>query len=96
VIEVRQTSEYRRWFERPADSRARFRIDVRIRRLVLGNPGDYRAVGEGVFELRIGYGPGYRVYFAWKNPECALLLVGGDKRTQHQDVQTAIELARRK
>ena len=82
VIEVRQTDVYARWFEGLRDERARARIDVRIRRLLLGNPGDVRPVGEGVSELRIDHGPGYRVYFVRREPALAVLLAGGDKRTQ--------------
>lgn len=72
----------------------RARIDVRIRRLSLGNPGDVRPVGEGVSELRIDYGPGYRVYFVQRGQRVVILLAGGDKRTQSQDIETAIVLAR--
>jgi putative addiction module killer protein len=72
----------------------RARIDVRIRRLSLGNPGDVRPVGEGVSELRIDYGPGYRVYFVQRGLELVILLAGGDKRTQDRDIQVALELAR--
>ena len=94
AIEVRQHREYRRWFARLADPRARARIDTRIRRLTLGNLGDCRAVGGGVSELRIDYGPGYRVYFAWQDSTSLVLLVGGDKSSQRHDVRTAMELAR--
>lgn len=94
AIDVHQTREYCRWSEQLADARARFRIDVRMRRLALGNPGDSRAIGGGVSELRIGYGPGYRVYFAWLDAHRVVLLAGGDKRTQRQDIETALQLAR--
>lgn len=67
---------------------------MRIRRLSLGNPGDVRPVGEGVSELRIDYGPGYRVYFVQRGSELVILLAGGDKRTQDRDIQTALQLAR--
>jgi len=76
------------------DRQARARIDVRIRRLSLGNPGDVRPVGEGVSEPRIDYGPGYRVYFVPRGAQVVILLAGGDKRSQNQDIQTALELAR--
>lgn len=66
---------------------------MRIRRLSLGNPGDVRPVGEGVSELRIDYGPGYRVYFVQRGSELVILLAGGDKRTQDRDIQTALQLA---
>jgi len=93
MIEIRQTEVYASWFARLRDRQARARIDVRIRRLSLGNPGDVRPVGEGVSELRIDYGPGYRVYFVQRGAVLIILLAGGDKRTQDGDIQTAQELA---
>ncbi|MBE2231942.1 MAG: type II toxin-antitoxin system RelE/ParE family toxin [Anaerolinea sp.] len=93
-MEIRQTEVYANWFARLRDRQARARIDVRIRRLSLGNPGDVRPVGEGVSELRIDYGPGYRVYFVQRGLELVILLAGGDKRTQDRDIQVALELAR--
>lgn len=92
---IRQTEDYARWFGKLRDRRAKARIDVRIRRLSLGNPGDVGPIGEGVSELRIDYGPGYRVYFVQADPAEALLLIGGDKRTQEQDIKNAREMARR-
>ena len=94
MIEIRQTEVYANWFSKLRDRQARARIDVRIRRLSLGNPGDVKPVGEGVSELRIDYGPGYRVYFVQRGATVALLLAGGDKRTQSRDIQTALEVAR--
>lgn len=94
VIEIRQTEVYCRWFESLRDRQARARIDVRIRRLSLGNPGDVKPVGEGVSELRIDCGPGYRVYFVQRGQTLVILLVGGDKQTQDRDIKTALELAR--
>ncbi len=94
VVEIRQTEVYARWFSSLRDRLARARIDARIRRLSLGNPGDVKPVGEGVSELRIDYGPGYRVYFVQRGHTLVVLLAGGDKRTQDQDVATALELAR--
>jgi putative addiction module killer protein len=94
MIEVRQTEEYSEWFANLRDKQARARINVRIRRLSLGNPGDFKPVGEGVSELRIDYGPGYRVYFLQRGHEVVILLAGGDKRTQQKDIETALELAR--
>ena len=94
VIEIRQTNVYASWFAKLRDRHARARIDVRIRRLSLGNPGDVKPVGEGVSELRVNYGPGYRVYFVQKGQQLVILLAGGDKSTQDQDIQTALELAR--
>jgi putative addiction module killer protein len=94
MIEIQQTEIYANWFVRLRDRQARARIDVRIRRLSLGNPGDVRPVGEGVSELRIDYGPGYRVYFVQRGSALVILLAGGDKRTQDQDIALALELAR--
>jgi putative addiction module killer protein len=94
VIEVRQTGAYAEWFAKLRDRQARARIDARIRRLSLGNPGDVKPVGEGVSELRIDYGPGYRVYFVQRGTTLIVLLAGGDKRTQDRDIKTAITLAR--
>ena len=94
MIGISQTEVYARWFDGLRDRRARARIDIRIRRLLLGNPGDVRPVGQGVSELRIDYGPGYRVYFVQRAASLIILLAGGDKRTQDQDIQKAIKLAR--
>jgi len=94
VLEIRQTETYARWFEGLRDRKARMRIIVRVRRLSLGNPGDVKPVGEGVSELRIDYGPGYRVYFVQRGQALVILLAGGDKRTQGRDIKTALELAR--
>ena len=94
MIEIRQTEVYADWFAGLRDRQARVRIDVRVRRLSLGNAGDVRPVGGGVSELRIDYGPGYRIYFVQRGSTLVILLAGGDKRTQDQDIQLAIELAR--
>jgi len=94
MIEIRQTETYASWFAQLRDRQARARIDVRIRRLSLGNPGDVRPVGEGVSELRIDYGPGYRVYFIQRGSALIILLAGGDKHTQDHDIQLALELLR--
>jgi putative addiction module killer protein len=94
MIEVRQTVEYKRWFAGLKDQTARARIDIRIRRLSLGNPGDVRAVGEGISELRIDYGPGYRVYYVQRADIVVILLCAGDKRTQAKDIRAAKMLAR--
>lgn len=94
MIEVRQTDEYEKWFDSLRDRQAKARIDIRVRRLSLGNPGDARPVGEGVSELRIDYGPGYRVYFVQRANVLIVLLAGGDKRTQDQDISLAKQLAR--
>jgi putative addiction module killer protein len=94
MIEVRQTEVYAAWFAGLRDREARTRITVRIRRLSLGNPGDVRPVGSGVSEMRIDYGPGYRVYFVHRGETVVVLLCGGDKRRQDRDVALALELAR--
>ena len=95
AIEIRQTDEYSRWFERLRDREARARILVRIRRLSLGNPGDAESVGEGLSELRIDYGAGYRIYFERQGATVVILLAGGDKRTQGRDIERAKELSSR-
>ena len=94
MIEIRQTEVYADWFASLRDRQARARIDVRIRRLSLGNAGDVLPIGGGVSELRIDYGPGYRVYFVQRGSALVILLAGGDKRTQDRDIQRALELAR--
>ena len=93
-MEIRQTERFARWFAGLRDSQARRRIQARIDRLEIGNPGDAKPVGDGVSEMRIDYGPGYRVYFVQRGPVLAILLAGGDKRTQERDIKTALELAR--
>lgn len=92
--EIRQTEVYAQWFDALRDRMAWARINARIRRLSLGNPGDVKSVGEGVSELRIDYGPGYRIYFVQRGQELVILLAGGDKRSQDKDIQTALHLAR--
>ena len=94
VIEVRQTPEYAAWFASLRDRIAKTRIDIRIRRLSLGNPGDAKPIGEGVSELRVDHGPGYRVYFVQRGSVLVVLLAGGDKSTQAQDIRKAKTLAR--
>ena len=82
------------WLANLRDGRARARINARIRRLSVGNPGDAKLVGGGVSEMRIDYGPGYRVYFVRRGEALVILVPGGDKRTQDHDITTAIKLAR--
>ncbi|CAI8000849.1 Uncharacterized protein HI_1419 [Geodia barretti] len=82
------------WFRKLRDPRAKARISLRIRRLTLGNPGDVQPIGGGVSELRIDYGPGYRVYFVQREHASVVLLNGGDKGTQERDIVRAHELAR--
>jgi putative addiction module killer protein len=93
MIEVRQTAVFAKWLAGLKDHNAKARIAVRIDRLALGNPGDVKAVGGGVSEMRIDYGPGYRVYFARRGDIVVLLLCGGDKRTQGRDIMAAQALA---
>ena len=93
MIEIRKTAVFAKWIDGLKDIRARARVLVRIERLAGGNPGDVRTVGEGVSELRIDHGPGYRVYFIRRGQELIILLAGGDKRSQKKDIRTAIRLA---
>ena len=94
MIEIRKTDLFVNWLDELSDIQARARVQVRIERLAAGNPGDVEPVGEGVSELRINYGPGYRVYFKQSGRELIILLAGGDKRTQAKDIKTALRLAR--
>jgi putative addiction module killer protein len=94
VPDVRQTEIFSNWLGRLADTRARAKIAARIDRLAHGNPGDVEPVGEGVRELRIHFGPGYRVYFATQRRTVVILLCGGDKSTQAKDIKLAKQLAR--
>jgi putative addiction module killer protein len=93
MFEIRKTETYAQWLDGLRDIRARARIQVWVERLATGNAGDVRPVGEGVSEMRIDYGPGYRVYFTKRGREVVVLLVGGDKRTQAADIKTALRLA---
>lgn len=94
MIEVRKTDAFARWLDNLPDIQVRARVQARIERLVAGNPGDVEPVGEGVSELRIDYGPGYRVYFKKRGRELVVLLAGGDKDTQSKDIKRALRLAR--
>jgi len=94
VIEIRKTALFAQWLDGLLDLRARARVQARLERLAGGNPGDVAPVGEGVSELRINYGPGYRVYFRQRGRDLIILLAGGNKRTQAQDIKTALRLAR--
>lgn len=93
MIEVRESEEFAKWFRRLRDRQARARILVRIRRLSLGILGDARPTGGGISELRIDYGPGYRVYFLQRGPTLVILLGGGDKSSQQRDIKRAQALA---
>ena len=94
MIEVRRTEVFDRWLRKLRDREARVRIEVRIDRLALGLAGDVKPVGEGISELRIDYGPGYRVYFIRRGDTVVVLLAGGGKGTQDRDIATAFALAR--
>ncbi len=92
--DILKTEIFSRWLDGLRDLHARARIQARIERLAMGNPGDVKPVGEGVSELRIDYGPGYRVYYTKRGREIIVLLAGGDKRTQNRDIETALRLKR--
>jgi putative addiction module killer protein len=94
MVEIRKTESFAQWIDALRDLQARARVQARIERLAAGNPGDVEPVGEGVSELRINCGPGYRVYFKKRGDELIILLAGGDKTTQTKDIRTALRLAR--
>jgi putative addiction module killer protein len=94
VIEIRETETFSAWMRKLRDNIARAKIAARVRRLAFGNPGDVKPVGEGVSELRIHHGAGYRVYFAQRGTLLIVLLCGGDKATQDKDIATAKRLAK--
>ena len=93
MVEIRKTEAFSAWLDGVDDARARARVLVRIERLSAGNPGDVRPVGVGVSELRIDYGPGYRVYFTQVGRKIVVLLGGGTKKTQDSDIRSAVKLA---
>jgi putative addiction module killer protein len=94
IVEIRKTDVYAKWLDGLRDIRARARVLARVERLATGNAGDAEPVGEGVSELRINYGPGYRVYYKQQGRELVILLAGGDKSSQTRDIKTALRLAR--
>lgn len=94
MVEIHKTETFVRWLDGLRDIQARARVQARFERLAIGNPGDVQPVGEGVSELRINYGPGYRVYYKKRGREWVILLAGGDKSTQARDIKAAIQLAR--
>ena len=94
MIEIRKTEVFAKWLDELRDLRGRARVLARIERLAAGNPGDVKPVGEGVSEMRIDHGPGYRVYFKRRGRTLIILLAGGDKSTQSKDIRTAMRLAR--
>ena len=94
MIEIRKTATFTKWFDGLRDIRARARVLARIERLAVGHAGDVKSIGEGVSEMRIDYGPGYRVYFRKHGCSLIILLAGGDKQSQRRDINTALRLAR--
>lgn len=94
MYEIRKTDAYVRWLDGLRDLRGRAKVLARVERLLTGNPGDVKPVGEGVSEMRIDYGPGYRVYYTIRQNELIILLAGGDKSTQAADIKKALILAR--
>ncbi len=93
MVEVRQTEEFSAWLHGLRDASAVARVVARIRRMEQGNPGDTRSVGKGIMEMRISYGPGYRIYYVHRGAHIVILLCGGDKRAQRQDIKRAQMLA---
>jgi len=91
-VKIRKTNIYKKWISNLRDSRARYKINIRIKRLEKGNPGDHRFLGD-IYELRIDYGPGYRVYYKDTGKEIIILLCGGDKTTQKKDIEKARQIA---
>lgn len=94
MTEIRETTVFSNWLSSLRDAQARTRVQARILRLRLGNPGDVKPVGKGVSELRVNYGSGYRVYYVKRGPMLIILLAGGAKPTQDKDIKTALSLAR--
>jgi putative addiction module killer protein len=94
VIKILRTEHFIGWFESLKDVKARARIDMRLYRIALGNLGDAKSVGGGVSEFRIDYGPGYRIYFTRRGKEIVVLLAGGDKKSQKNDIKIALAMAK--
>ena len=94
MVEIRKTDLFAKWLDNLRDIQAKARVLVRIERLALGNAGDVKPVGEGISEMRIDHGPGYRVYFTRRGSELIILLAGGDKSSQSADIKVALRLAR--
>ncbi|MDP2412139.1 MAG: type II toxin-antitoxin system RelE/ParE family toxin [Pseudolabrys sp.] len=95
MVEIRQTAEFSHWLRRLKDANAFARIVARLRRMERGNPGDCKSLGDGLMELRVDYGPGYRIYFIRQGTAVVILLCGGDKGTQRQDIEPARQIAER-
>lgn len=94
MVQIRRTDAFRHWLAALRDEQARIRIEMRIRRLKAGNPGDVKSIGGGISEMRIDYGPGYRVYLVRRGQSAVTLLAGGDKDSQRRDIVSARRLAR--
>ncbi len=92
MLEIIKSDTFDAWLRSLRNRQAKARIEVRIRRLSLDNPGQYRSLKNGINELKIDYGPGYRVYYTFRNQTLVLLLCGGDKSTQDQDIKTALRI----
>ena len=92
MVEIRKTELFAKWIDNLRDIQAKARVLVRIERLASGNAGDVKPVGEGISEMRINYGPGYRVYFTKRGSELIILLAGGDKSSQTADIKVALRL----
>lgn len=93
MVEIHKSAQYSEWFNALRDRQTRARIDARVFRLAHGNPGQHRVLTQGVVEMKIDFGPGYRVYFMRRGTELVLLLIGDDKSTRQRDIDTAIQLA---
>ena len=93
-MEIIQTEQFKRWFEGIKEIQVRARIAIQLRRFTLGNPGDVRSVGKKVYELRVHFGPGYRMYFMYESNTVAIFLTGGTKGTQSRDIKKAVALAK--
>jgi putative addiction module killer protein len=93
-VVILQTAQFRDWLNSLRDRKARLRIDDRLKRVASGNAGDTKAVGDGVHELRVHFGPGYRVYYIWRDGVLIILLNGGDKGSQARDIAKAKKIAK--
>jgi putative addiction module killer protein len=94
MVEITKTEQYSQWLDNLFDTKVRARIQARIERLAWGNPGDSKSVGEKVFEMRVDFGPGYRIYYTKKGVKLVILLIGGNKSTQSRDIKIAHRLAK--
>ena len=93
MIGIETTDEFEGWLTALRDADAKHRILIRVRRLAMGNPGKCRSLQGGLFEMKVDWGPGYRVYYTWRGAALVLLLCGGDKRTQRRDIDRARTMA---